>query len=58
VEEKEEFQRIPTSAAPLEQGHEGRNRAIRVTEYGSDARCGTWHHDLEIGASDRLRTSI
>jgi hypothetical protein len=46
---EEEFRRIPTSAAPLDRVHGGRHRVIRVTEYGSAARCGAWNGDLEIG---------
>jgi hypothetical protein len=50
VEVEEEFRQIPTSDAPLERGNEGRHRAVRVTKYGSDARCGSWLRDLEIDA--------
>jgi hypothetical protein len=44
-----EFRRIIYFRTPLEQGHGGRQQAIRVTEDGCDARCGALLHDLEIG---------
>jgi hypothetical protein len=42
------FRRILYFRTPLEQGHGGRHRVVRVTEHGSTPRCGARLHDLEI----------
>jgi hypothetical protein len=59
VEEEEEFRWIPTSAAPLDRGHGGRHRIVRVTEYGGAAGCGTLYTILRSSSEQlhRLRAS-
>jgi hypothetical protein len=52
--EEEEFRRIPTSAAPLDRGHGGRHRTVRVTEYGGAASCGAVY-TISRSSSEPLR---